>query len=231
MAVEPFLNVERAVHENALRKGDERRSLRWPSGAPATQSRGVHVQASGEVTRRIPGVGQEGRTAVVSDGDSLAGYGVRRALLLLARLTICGICYRFGRQVRWISGRYGAPKGYGRRPSATDDTTRKRRTAGFRLRGGGKFLLMDRSAVVLGADVGQQSSAETPVWPTVDVRLCSPRSRRDCRSADPRGRRDSSGASTIAYMLGKLGAAPVHAFPMTHHVECVAILEPAAKGS
>ncbi|MYQ82538.1 hypothetical protein GTY51_02515 [Streptomyces sp. SID4936] len=31
--------------------------------------------------------------------------------------------------------------------------------------------------------------------------------------------------------LGYQGMCRFHVFPMTHHVECVAILEPAAKGS
>jgi hypothetical protein len=31
-------------------------------------------------------------------------------------------------------------------------------------------------------------------------------------------------------MVGVSGAVLIHTFPMTHHVECVAILEPVAKG-
>lgn len=77
---------------------------------------------------------------------------------------------------------------------------------------------MGRSAGVLGADGGQQSSAEAPVCPTGDVRLCSPGSRRDGRN--------------VTLMSDEIRRRPpFHAFPMTHHVECVAILEPATKGS
>lgn len=150
--------------------------LRRPSSAPTAQSRGIYTQASGEVTRRVPGIGQERRTSAIW-GEIGSGHIFR------ARLTVCGICYWFGGQVRWVSGWFGAPKGYRGKPSAAGDAARRWRTVGFCLCRGGEPLLMVRSAVVLGANGGHQSSAETPVWLTGDVRLCSRRLQRGFRRA------------------------------------------------
>lgn len=55
------------------------------------------MQAGGEVARRIPGIGQERRPAVLSDERGTI-------LILRVRLTVCVVCYRFGGQRRWISG-------------------------------------------------------------------------------------------------------------------------------
>lgn len=126
-AARPFLDIERAVHDDTFRKCDERRPLGRPGGAPSAQCRGVHPETSGQVAGRVPGVGQEGCLVIGWDGMPVRSWGLCCGLLLAMGFGVGACCYRDG-QVRAISGQYGAPGGRWKTSDA-GDTLRERRRA------------------------------------------------------------------------------------------------------